>query len=929
MANAQEPIYDFDIPSQDVATSLEQLAEQAGAITLFRFDLAAAQQANEVVGRYTLPEALGVLLEGTAPAGDITDKRVIGISQISAADRQQEEEEMQTASSPMPRGFIAAIASFFAATTTAQAQTADSNAQAIARVQTLEEVVVTARKREESLLDVPVSITVLSSNLFDDAALRDTRDFFEMTPGIDFDIEHDRMLAQPAVRGVQNDNSATIRQKVGSFIDGLPMIGTMGTIGFTGLDRIEVLRGPQSAAFGRAVFAGAINYVTADPTETFEGKTEASMSSLGRNHLNIEMSGPLTDTLGYVVAAQADSYDGSDDWVTTEGFEVGGHSTQFFSGKLKYTPSDRFSAEVMLRYSLADDDTPLRYMIGADEFARCSNFTLPNGRAYIRGNFNCDPSVPAIGITTNSDTVSPFLDTTIYSDADRALAGRYRYEPYSESDRTRIQGEFTYSNDGGDLQLLFYKSTEFYGRWYDRDRSSSPVQVIPGSGMLAGRFRNVIAIHAPTDIDDQYVELRWLSEPTDRYSWTFGASYFDYDFATLLYNQYAVILDGGTPFAFASIAEDAQNTGVFGNFNYNLTENTTLSLEARYQSEDVANLNPRSNESVSHTATQFLPRIAINHELSDSVNVYAQFAKGANPAGVNQNTANPDVIASHAQVFDLGLIDFRLEDIASFPSEETVSTEIGIKVDLLDNRLQFSASYYRMDWEHYNQGDGYSWDLQDLWDDAGRPGDPPPYVAPASQYGVGGAFDRGTVNLEGIEAEAVYVINGNWNVSGNLALTSGEFEAFCDPVAVTIYGYAATHRPGDRPDITTSCVDVTGNNLIRQPDIAYALAASYFRDLAGSWDMAVRVDYRVVGVNYIDTLNIASLPESTTLNGNVTFSNAEWRVQLWGRNLTDDNTPRIAEWHSDYNINPNGSVRSFSVLPREGVEVGATLSYSF
>ena len=77
---------------------------------------------------------------------------------------------------------------------------------------------------------------------------------------------------QPAVRGVQNDNSATIRQKVGSFIDGMPMIGTMGTIGFAGLDRIEVMRGPQSAAFGRAVFAGAINYVTTDPTETFESK---------------------------------------------------------------------------------------------------------------------------------------------------------------------------------------------------------------------------------------------------------------------------------------------------------------------------------------------------------------------------------------------------------------------------------------------------------------------------------------------------------------------------------------------------------------------------------------------------------------------------------------------------------------------------------
>ena len=902
------------------------------------------RKADAVVGLYTLPDALELLQRDTGLSGGLSKKRVISIAAVAAVERMEEgvRESGETGAMETSRnnGVLAAemnnqqktgfaallVAVFGGATSSAVAQDQESATRSLIA---MDEIVVTARKREESFQEVPVSISVLSSNLFDDAALRDTRDFFEVTPGIDFDIEHDRMLAQPAVRGVQNDNSATIRQKVGSFIDGMPMIGTMGTIGFAGLDRIEVMRGPQSAAFGRAVFAGAINYVTTDPTETFESRTEASMSSLGRNYLNIEMSGPITDTLGYVVAAQADTYDGEDDWVTTEGFGVGGHSTDFFSGKLKYTPNDRFSAEVMLRESRADDDTPLRYMIGADEWARCTNFTLPNGRHYIQGNFNCDPSVPAIGITTNSDTVSPFMDETIYSDSDRALAARYRYEPYSESERTRIQGELTFGHDSGDLQLLFYESTEFYGRWYDRDRSSSPVQIAAGTGMLAGGFRNVIAIHAPTDIDDRYIELRWLSEPSDRFSWTFGASYFDYDFATLLYNQYAVALDGGTPFAFASIAEDVQNTGVFGNFTYNLTERTTLSLEARFQSEDVANINPRSNQSVSHTATQTLPRIAITHALNNGVTIYAQFAKGANPAGVNQNTANPHVIASHAQVFDLGLIDFSLEDLSSFPSEETISTEFGVKAALLNNRLQFSASYYDMDWEHYNQGDGYRWDLQDLWDDAGRPGTPPPLVAPASQYGVGGAFDRGTVKLNGIEAEANYLINENWDVSGNLALSSGEFKSFCEPVAVTIFGYAPTHQPGDGPNITTSCVDVRGNNLIRQPDIAYALAASYRKALPGDWDMMVRVDYRVVGKNYIDTLNIASLPVSTTLNGNVTFNNENWRVQLWGRNLTDDDTPRIAEWHSDYNINPNGSVRSFSVLPREGIEIGATLGYTF
>lgn len=918
--------YDFDIDESTLAEVLDAVVEQTDALVLYPPELADATGMQPISGRYSISQALEIILSDTKFSGGLTERGVIFISQEEREVSAESEQSMNKRS-----GFIAAVIGLFASTGGGQPAVAqEGEADVMEGRITMENIFVTARKREESLQDVPVSISVLSSTLIEDAALKDTRDFFEMTPGIDFDIEHDRMLAQPAVRGVQNDNSATVRQKVGSFIDGMPMIGTMGTIGFTGLERIEVMRGPQSAAFGRAVFAGAINYVTADPTETFEGKLDGSVSSLGRNQLSLEMSGPITDTLGYAIAGQVDSYDGEDDWVTTEGFDVGGHSTQFISAKLKYTPNDRFSAEFMLRHSKADDDTPLRYFIDEDEFFSCSNFTLPNGRPYIRGNFNCDPSVPDIGITTNSDTVSPFLDETIYSDADRATAAIYRYEPYSESDRTRFQGELTYSHDRGDLQLLFYKSDEQYGRWYDRDRSDTPVQIIPGTGTVAPGFRNVVAIHAPTPIDDQYIELRWVSEPTDRYSWTLGASYFDYDFATLLYSRYAVALDGGVPFPFASIAENSKNSGLFANISYDLTNSTTLSLEARYQSEEIGNLDPRNGRFVSNTESQFLPRIALTHELSDDLTIYAQYSRGANPAGVNLNTANPDVIASHAQVYDLGLIDFTLEDISSYPAEETTSIEFGVKGSVLDNRLQFSASYYQMDWDHYNQGDGYTWDLQDLWDDSGRPGAPPPYVAPAQQYGVGGAFDRGSVELKGIEAEALYVIDDSWDVSGTIALTSSEFQAFCDPQAVTNFGYAATHEPGDRPDVTTSCVDVSGNSLIRQPDIAYTLATTYRTELADSgWGMAVRMDYRVVGENYIDTMNIASLPESATLNGNVTFTNEDWSVKLWGRNLTDDDTPRVAEWASDYNINVNGSVRSFSVLPREGTELGATLSYSF
>lgn len=93
-ANAEEPVYDINVPAQNAAKALEQLAEQANAITLFPYDLAQAKQVNAVVGRYTLPEALDVMLEDTGLSSSLLEKRVISITPAAEAERTDEEEPM-------------------------------------------------------------------------------------------------------------------------------------------------------------------------------------------------------------------------------------------------------------------------------------------------------------------------------------------------------------------------------------------------------------------------------------------------------------------------------------------------------------------------------------------------------------------------------------------------------------------------------------------------------------------------------------------------------------------------------------------------------------------------------------------------------------------------------------------------------------------
>lgn len=927
-ADAQEPTFDFDIPPQDIATSLEQLAEQTEAITLFPYDLARAQQGNEVLGPYTLPGALDVLLEGTIFSGDVSSRRVISISQIDAADRQQEEEEMQPFNSPRQQGLVAAIASLFAVTGSAQAQTTDSDSQALPL--TLEEVVVTARKREESLVEVPVSISVFSASLIDEAGIVEPRDFFELSPGLDFDVEHDRIGSQPSVRGVQSNNTATTRQKVTSFIDGLPMVGAAGSIGFAGVERIEVFRGPQSAAFGRATFAGAINYVTQDPGEEFEGKIEASGSSLGRNSLQIEMSGPINDTFGYTFSARSDAYDGPDDWKSSEGFDVGGNSTDFISGKLTFAPSDRFSGEIQVRHTLTDDDIPLRYYISAEEQARCSNFTSPNGRRYINGVFNCDTSTPVGGVQTNADTVAPFLAAP-FTDADRAKAAEYRYDPTSINERDRLQGEFTFSFDTGDLQILAFLGEETYQRWFDRDRSNAVLGIAPGSGRAVGR--QVSHISDPTEIEETMLEVRWLSGGNDRLAWTLGGAYYDYNFDSQLYNRYAIIADGtGTLNPFLILSENSQNTAVFANISYDISDRTTASLESRYQTEDMANLNTITNEFFVNTSTAFLPRLAINHDLGNGVTAYGQIARGVNPAGVNATAASPNVKAAHEQATALGYIDWSLDSALTFPQEEIINSEIGIKASLADDRLQLSAALFQMDWEHYNQIGTLPFDVITLWQDGGMVGPMPSYLPGLTprNYSLRAFLDLGEASVSGLEAEARWFLNDNWELSGNFTVQDSEFKDYCDATAVSGIGLLPTKEIGDGSGVLFDCIDVSGNEFSRQPDLSYALAASYRKAAIGgtNWNLLARLDYRFIGEQWLDLVNMAALPVTQTLNASVNFSDGRWNFRVWGRNLTDNDTPRVVEFATDYNTTTRG-VRNFNLLPREGSELGFTLDYQF
>ena len=192
---AQEPLHDIDIPSLNAAEALIELAEQTGAVLLFPYDLVVTRQANSVVGQFTLTGALEALLEGSGLSSGLSDRQVVQISfeetRVDEGSEASNEVPINQGETEMLNdnrtGFwrrltttlgLAATAATVAIPGQVQAQAPDASA-----VPTLEEIVVTARRREENLIDVPISITVMDTDFIEQNNILDTHGLYAETPG--------------------------------------------------------------------------------------------------------------------------------------------------------------------------------------------------------------------------------------------------------------------------------------------------------------------------------------------------------------------------------------------------------------------------------------------------------------------------------------------------------------------------------------------------------------------------------------------------------------------------------------------------------------------------------------------------------------------------------------------------------------------------
>jgi len=231
----------------------------------------------------------------------------------------------------------------------------------ISMAQVIEEITVTARKKSENLQDVPISVNVITSDILDRRSIRDLNDVTKLDPSLIFDKGFAPDDIRVVVRGIDNGRG---RPVVATIIDGVDISSeALATAGASQLisptlidiERIEIVKGPQIALYGRTAFAGAISYVTKRASEELEINTSVEVAQDGFHEARISASGPASDNLGIRFNALTWSFDGFHENTVT-GNKVGGGEGHSASILFDWNPVGNEKLSIRTRIDTIEDE---------------------------------------------------------------------------------------------------------------------------------------------------------------------------------------------------------------------------------------------------------------------------------------------------------------------------------------------------------------------------------------------------------------------------------------------------------------------------------------------------------------------------------------------------------------------------------------------
>jgi iron complex outermembrane receptor protein len=468
----------------------------------------------------------------------------------------------------------------------------------------IEEIVVTARRREESVQNVPLVIQTFSAEEITRRQISTVADVARYTPGLIVDQGISLQDVRPAIRGLPATRG---RPPVGTLVDGIDIstqaLGNAGggnllNLSLLDLERIEVVKGPQSALYGRAAFAGAVNYVSARPTDELTARVSADVGRFDRRQVSGMVSGPMiADVLAFRVNAAYSEF-GGDYANPVSGQDLNGSRSGGASVALEFTPSDVLSVYGRLAYT--DDRADQRAIQALSGFTGAVARPGPT-----------TPAGTAIGTAITGGVLSPFAlpsNTPVQRNLDFTGVTGLSTDPrtgrdFPGSDSDTLLGTLNVEWDLGAVTLVALTG---YARQQDRLTYDGDFYGEADDTFVDG-VAEPLELFDVVDFDNDYrqfsQELRLQNFDADGMRWAVGALYWQ---SRMDQDNNSLRALGGFPFdgfrpPVAGLSgsqlflnsidfgvpqgRDIDSWSVYGLVEFDVTDRLTLTAEARYIDE--------------------------------------------------------------------------------------------------------------------------------------------------------------------------------------------------------------------------------------------------------------------------------------------------------------------------------------------------------
>ena len=527
----------------------------------------------------------------------------------------------------------------------------------------IEEIVVTARYRQESLQEIPISITAFDSARIEAAGITDVHDFINLTPNF-FARETFRSgVTFLTIRGITTGQQGFA--PISYIVDGVKAssLDAVNQGVLFDLERIEVLKGPQSALYGAGAIAGAVNVITKKPTDEFEGQVILGYAEGDDFTVRGSISGPIiADTLSFRLSGYYRNTDGLIN--TTTGDDLDFEEQGALRGRLLFTPNDTINLELRVAYSEIEAGAAKQ-----ESFHDATLLNTFNSQTQAQRGILGEENRDVLDLSAKIDIELPFATLTSissYHEMDQDLYGSASWK------RPPALGEPPVLSIFGPLlgENAVVPTTGF-----------GPMGP---TGDIIDNFQDLV-----DDFEIFTQDIRLTSNAEGRFRWAAGFEYIDREIINGL--TVGTLNPQNTSLNFVNQFDERNDEiwGVYIHASLDITEDLELTISGRYDEDDYSTqlFNPVTGETISSldengnpvdklsaTDSKFQPKVTLSYDWSENLHTYLTYSEGYRFGFFNTgNLTNP---------------------------EETKNYEFGFKSSLVDGRIILNGAVFYIDYSN-------------------------------------------------------------------------------------------------------------------------------------------------------------------------------------------------------------------------------------